>query len=68
VLLHGAGGAARRVIDNNRARAEEFGVIVLAPESRGMTWDIVRGEFGEDVRFIDRALDRLFTDYLLRSV
>lgn len=65
VMLHGAGGVARRVIDNNRTRAEEFGVIVLAPESRGMTWDIVRGEFGEDVRFIDRALDRLFTDYYI---
>ncbi|HEY3057018.1 MAG TPA: phospholipase [Thermoanaerobaculia bacterium] len=63
VMLHGAGGLARRVVDNNRSRAEEFGVIVLAPESRGVTWDVVRGEFGEDIRFMDRALDRVFHDY-----
>jgi len=63
VMLHGAGGMARRVIENQCRRAEEFGVIVVAPESRGETWDAVRGDFGEDVRFIDRALDRIFAGY-----
>ena len=63
VMLHGAGGMARRVIENQGHRAEEFGVIVIAPESRGETWDAVRGEFGEDVRFIDRALERIFAGY-----
>ena len=63
VMLHGAGGGARRVIENNRLRAEDFGLIMLAPDSRGATWDVVRGEFGEDIRFIDRALDLVFSKY-----
>jgi predicted esterase len=33
---------------------------VLAPDSRDSTWDAIRGGFGPDVAFIDRALARVF--------
>ena len=45
VILHGAGGSARRVLSFFGV-ADELGVIVLAPESRGGTWDAIRGSFG----------------------
>jgi predicted esterase len=40
--------------------AEEAGLCVLLPESRGSTWDAILGGFGPDVAFIDRALARTF--------
>jgi predicted esterase len=59
VVLHGAGGRARRVL-GLFAVAAELGVIVLAPESRGGTWDAIRGGYGPDIGFIDRALTQTF--------
>ena len=40
--------------------ADQMGVAVLAPDSRSGTWDAIRGDFGEDVAFINRALDSVF--------
>jgi predicted esterase len=34
----------------------ELGCAVLAPDSRGATWDAVTGAFGADVRFLEPAL------------
>jgi phospholipase/carboxylesterase len=59
VMLHGAGGRAQRLA-SRFPMADEFGVILLAPDSRGSTWDAVRGPFGADVRFLDRALEQAF--------
>ena len=59
VLLHGAGGSARRVTSLFSV-ADELGVIVLAPESRDRTWDGIRGEFGADIDFLNRALAHTF--------
>jgi phospholipase/carboxylesterase len=59
VMLHGAGGAARR-LTSRFSMAEQFGVILLVPESRGSTWDAIRGPFGPDVEFIGRALEQTF--------
>ena len=36
--------------------AAELGCAVLAPDSRGPTWDAVTGAFIPDVRFLERAL------------
>src|SRR5918997_616516 len=55
VALHGAGGIATHILDLVAAQAEQHGVIVLAPESRGPTWDVIRGRYGPDVAFIDHA-------------
>jgi predicted esterase len=61
VLLHGAGRdssgwssvVASKVFDNSP-------IIVMAPESRGPTWDLRLGGYGQDVSFINDALDLAF--------
>ncbi|WP_262272124.1 alpha/beta hydrolase [Microvirga yunnanensis] len=60
VALHGAGGIATQMLDLLAVQAERHGMIVLAPESRGSTWDGIRGGYGSDVAFIDRALTTTF--------
>ncbi|HJZ83746.1 MAG TPA: hypothetical protein VKN99_01195 [Polyangia bacterium] len=65
VLLHGAGGDAAHALARVRAPADEAGVVVLVPESRGATWDLVSGRFGPDVAFLDRALDHVFERCLI---
>lgn len=55
VALHGAGGEGASWA-SYPARAEARGMILLAPDSRASTWDLVRGSFGPDVAFLDRAL------------
>lgn len=60
VALHGAGGTAMQMLDLLQVQAERHGMIVLAPESRGSTWDVIRGGYGPDVAFIDRALTKIF--------
>jgi phospholipase/carboxylesterase len=59
VALHGAGGAAENWSGFHTA-CEGRGLLLLAVDSRGATWDRVQGTFGDDVRFIDRALTHTF--------
>lgn len=56
VLLHGAGGGVGRAAPLLRLFAELSGCALLVPESRGRTWDAVRGPLGPDVAFLDAAL------------
>jgi predicted esterase len=64
VMLHGAGGTAGHGLDIIRSRADEYGIIILAPASADYSWDIIAGEnFGPDVVLIDAALDHVFTRY-----
>jgi predicted esterase len=60
VLLHGAGGRADRLLERFGPAADEAGVALLVPDARGTTWDAIRGDFGGDVTFLDRALARVF--------
>ncbi len=60
VLLHGAGGEARQLIDLFVETAEARGYLILSPDSRGRTWDVIMGGFGADVTFLDRALALVF--------
>ena len=60
LMLHGAGGHARP-FSSLLTVADSFGVLLLLPESRGTTWDAIRGSFGPDVAFVNRALDQTFT-------
>jgi len=60
VLLHGAGGSAQGILRRLGAAAGDAGVAVLAPDSRDDTWDAIRGGFGPDIRFVSRALERVF--------
>ncbi len=63
VLLHGAGGDARGTLPILRAEADLRGALVLVPESGASTWDVIAGQYGPDVAFIDRALESLFERY-----
>lgn len=56
VMLHGAGGTGRRAARLLAPAADEAGYIVLAPDSRGATWDAITGPFGPDVAFVSQAI------------
>lgn len=60
VLLHGAGGHATQLIDPFVEVAEARGILLLAPDSRGRTWDVIIGGYGPDVAFLDDALVWVF--------
>ena len=61
--FHGAGGSGRRSLQRLRPLADELGLLVLSPDSRESTWDVVRTGYGPDVEFVDRALDLVFAGY-----
>ncbi len=59
VALHGSGGSASRwsrLFDECEVR----GIVLLAPDSRGHTWDRITSDFGADVAFIDATLRYTF--------
>lgn len=60
LLLHGAGGSAAGILRRLGKAADDAGLAVLAPDSRGRTWDAVEGSYGRDVVFLNRALERVF--------
>jgi phospholipase/carboxylesterase len=61
--LHGAGGIGRHNLERLRPLADERGFLLLSPDARGPTWDVIRTGFGPDVEFVDRALDLVFARY-----
>jgi phospholipase/carboxylesterase len=60
VFLHGATQSGAGMLRRVGPAADQLGIAVLAPDSRGQTWDAIRGDFGEDVAFLDRALEHVF--------
>jgi predicted esterase len=64
-MLHGAGGSATQVLPMVRDAAERHGVLVLAPDARDATWDVIRGGYGPDVAFVDLALGQVFATYAI---
>src|SRR5262245_20199630 len=60
VMLHGAGNTGRGVA-YTFPLADEFGVVVLAPDSRDeATWDVLLTGYGPDVEFIGAALKHTY--------
>jgi phospholipase/carboxylesterase len=57
VLLHGAGSSASAALE---LAPDDAGLIRLAPQSAGRTWDVIEGGFGVDVERLDAALGELF--------
>jgi predicted esterase len=66
--LHGAGAGPEEPMALLREDADRAGVIVLAPKSQGVTWDVAQGGFGPDVRAIDGLLERVFDEYEVEDV
>lgn len=60
LMLHGAGGDGKGGLSPFRKLADEAGLLLLSPDSRQQTWDVLYGRFGPDVTFIDRALEHTF--------
>src|SRR4051812_33344013 len=65
LMLHGAGGTASGITRNTGDLADATGTLLLAPDSRGDTWDVLMGAFGPDVTFIDDALEQVFARYAI---
>jgi phospholipase/carboxylesterase len=63
VLLHGAGGKSERIVSMLQPLADRTGALLLAPDSRRQTWDIILEKYGPDVEFLDRALEQTFSRY-----
>jgi phospholipase/carboxylesterase len=60
VFLHGATQRGAGMLRRIGPAADRFGVAVLAPDSRGTTWDAIRGTFDDDIVFLNRALEWVF--------
>jgi predicted esterase len=60
VFLHGATQNGASMMRRIGAAVDQLGIAVLAPDSRGRTWDAVTGRFGEDVASLDRVLEFVF--------
>jgi phospholipase/carboxylesterase len=65
LMLHGAGSHSGKGIEPFHRLADDAGLILVAPDSRGRTWDVLLGGFGPDVMFIDRALAAVFDRYAI---
>jgi phospholipase/carboxylesterase len=64
VMLHGAGGEGRGGLAPFHPLADAAGLLLLAPEARRQTWDVIaRTGYGPDVTFIDRVLAQIFDRY-----
>lgn len=63
VMLHGAGGDAAGGLGLLQSFADERGLILVGPASRGQTWDMLRGGYGPDINVIDQALAQVFQVY-----
>lgn len=60
VMLHGAGSDARAGIDPFLSLADDAGLLLVAPHSRGATWDAIVNRYGPDLALIDQALSVVF--------
>lgn len=60
LMLHGARGNGERMLESQRAAADEHGVILLCPSTRSGTWDAIRGDFAHDLEKLDTLLGAVF--------
>jgi phospholipase/carboxylesterase len=60
VFLHGATQSGAGLLRRIGSAADQAGVALLLPDSRGTTWDAITDDFGDDVTFLNRALDFVF--------
>lgn len=67
VMLHGAGGDAGQSLSLIGPAVEGRELVVLAPDSRGTSWDVTRGSFGPDIAYITQALDWLLARQMIAA-
>ena len=67
VMLHGAGASSSDVMPMVVDAANQHSVLVVAPDSRGDTWDMLRRGYGPDVEFLDHVLAVVFASYAIAA-
>jgi phospholipase/carboxylesterase len=60
VFFHGAGSSAGAALGLLASVADDAGLVLLAPQARASTWDVIRGGFGPDVARLDAQLVEVF--------
>lgn len=60
VMFHGRGQQANETLGEWKRVAGARRCLVLAPQSRGLTWNVDDGPVGADAVFIDRAMQAVF--------
>lgn len=60
LFLHGATQNGAAMLRRIGPAADAAGVVVVAPDSRDGTWDAIRGDFGEDVAYLNEVLGFVF--------
>lgn len=64
VFLHGVGGTPRGAIESQRLFADKYGVILLAPEAKGMPW-AYRTHAEQDTKHIDIGMKQVLRKYAI---
>jgi predicted esterase len=62
LMLHDAGAAAITALSLFQPYADAAGLALLAVDSYSTTWDIIGGDYGPDVEFIDASLAAAFNE------
>jgi phospholipase/carboxylesterase len=60
LMLHGASGSGQQTVSVFESLSEELQFLLLAPDSRDVTWDAIHGTYAFDVTFINDALSSTF--------
>jgi predicted esterase len=68
VVLHGAGRQDELIVRGLQAEREKTDAIFVVPRSAGMTWDLIEGTLGPDLRFLDGVLHSLYRRYRIDPV
>jgi phospholipase/carboxylesterase len=64
VAFHGANGMGRVMTDRLVSLADQYGIILFAPQSKAYTWDLIKTEsFESDSDFIERSLNYIINTY-----
>ena len=61
LLLHGASGSGQSMLAALQSHADKLGIVLVCPDSRYSTWDAIRFDYSDDVRFITSAMQLAFT-------
>lgn len=63
VVMHGAGSSGRAMVELLETPAARAGFLLLAPDARGSTWDLLEGGFGPDVATLDATLHEVYSQW-----
>lgn len=60
IMLHGARGRTE-AYNLLSTEAGKLGIVVVVPDARSQTWDLVLGGFGPDIAFLEKTLEHTFS-------